>query len=261
MFTRRTLFALAVLLPTASGVADDPPDPVAYPVVTHLTPLAADGLDIPPQTLTVDERKGWIVVTLEVDPTPAENEEGEEGAFADSGETTGALGSDRAAAEAAEGGLEWAIVLAEADPDVRPRIEVVPGLPIFRVNYGPYFVRDSIDTLRAFRQKKVRLDETGAFRDEEPSWSLDVGLREGSWSGWSQNEVVRVAALERDGLVLDPLPAADRFKEWRIRHRIRPGRRRVEGPVRRSDPRSRERLPGGGDRHILNGRRPADPRA
>ena len=162
------------LVPAAGEEEAETPDPAAgWPgeaAVVHLPALEAGAESVPPQTLTVEQRDGWVVVSLRVDPHgtggDAGDEEGEAdggGAFADSAETTGAMGSGVAAAEAAEGGLEWAVVLCEAEEGVTPVIAPAPEfpgvgtLPLVGVTYGRYFVRDTVGALRVLRQPKVTL--------------------------------------------------------------------------------------------------------
>jgi len=93
---------------------------VEYPITKTIAAIQADGLDIPEQTLTLEERDGWIVATLVAAPDE----------------------------------LEWEIVVAKSTPGRVPRVEVHPTLPFYSVQYGEYFVRESLGRLRVYRQRK-----------------------------------------------------------------------------------------------------------
>ncbi len=95
------------------------------PSETAVPGIQADGLNIPDQKLTLSEEAGWLVAKL-----VAEQDE-----------------------------LEWKIVLAKIDQQVKPVIEVHPQLPFFSVQYGPYFIREGLGRLRVNRERKEFSDD------------------------------------------------------------------------------------------------------
>ncbi len=111
-----------VLLATLTGLpttAEDQPV-TALPFATEIAPIDADGLEIPKQRLALTDQNGWLVATLTADPDE----------------------------------LEWKIVLAKITPGSMPEVSVHPQLPLFEVQYGPWFIRESLGRLRVYREMK-----------------------------------------------------------------------------------------------------------
>ena len=205
------LAALLCLAPPAAG-EPGPPGESGLPVVrTVETP----GVPTPPQTLRVEDRGGWVVVTLTVDPPAADEEEadppaaGDEeeddaggGAFGDSGgegEDADDADDETVPADRPAAGPEWAVVLCEVDPAVTPAVvaggEEAPGS--VAVRYGPYFVRDDAGQLRVLRQPKPAPAAGGA--NETPAWALTDLPADPTWSGYGGGGAIRLAAVKQGG--------------------------------------------------------------
>lgn len=97
----------------------------SLPFSMTLPALNGDGLEIPKQRIELVDKNGWLVATLTAEPDE----------------------------------LEWKIVLAKLTPDLKPVIKVHPVLPLFSVQYGSWFIRESLGRLRVNRQPKDALDD------------------------------------------------------------------------------------------------------
>ena len=191
---RPALFLLCGLsLPAVAG-------PPAYPVVARLEPAA----EVPARTLAVENRGGWIVVTLTVEPAAAEigaeaGDEPDGGAFGDSAdapplEAVRPPEEAAAFADLAAGGLEWAVILAAADPAVAPVVDADADRGTVAVQYGPYFVREAGGRLRVVRQPKPAPADGGP-----PAWALAEAPTVADWAGAVAGPAVRVVGLKRGG--------------------------------------------------------------
>ncbi|QGJ71861.1 Hypothetical protein PBC10988_35730 [Planctomycetales bacterium 10988] len=119
----RHLFLSILLLLLAicfRSTAANPPSGSEFPIVKTIPAIDADGLEIPEQELKLSNEDGWFVVTLTALPKE----------------------------------LEFKIVLAKITPDHQPKITIHPQLPLFSVQYGPWFVRESLGRLRVYREPK-----------------------------------------------------------------------------------------------------------
>ena len=188
----------------AAGPGEDAPaSPGPLPIVRAVE----IGDPVPPQTLRVEERDGWVVVTLTVDaPAAAEpdagpdvkvEEDGDAGAFGDTDDAGEPAEDEVAAAEPAAAGPEWAVVLCEVDPAVTPEVAAGENRGSVAVRYGRYFVRDDGGKLRVLRQPKPAPDEAGAAK--APAWALTDLPADAAWSGWGGGASVRLTALKRGG--------------------------------------------------------------
>ncbi len=92
----------------------------ALPFAKEIAPINADGLEIPKQRLELTDQGGWLVATLTAEPDE----------------------------------LEWKIVLAKITPGSMPKVSVHPQLPLFEIQYGPWFIRESLGRLRVYREMK-----------------------------------------------------------------------------------------------------------
>ncbi len=90
------------------------------PFSTEIAPINADGLEIPKQRLELTDQGGWLVATLSAEPDE----------------------------------LEGKIVLAKIIPGSMPKVSVHPQLPIFEIQYGHWFIRESLGRLRVYRELK-----------------------------------------------------------------------------------------------------------
>ncbi|MCA9131305.1 MAG: redoxin family protein [Planctomycetales bacterium] len=118
----RRLIPLAILTLGLAGppaVAEEQ-SVTSLPFVTEIAPINADGLEIPKQRLELTDQGGWLVVSLSAEPDE----------------------------------LEWRIVLARLTPDSMPQVSVHPQLPLFEIQYGPWFIRESLGRLRVYREPK-----------------------------------------------------------------------------------------------------------
>jgi thiol-disulfide isomerase/thioredoxin len=97
----------------------------SLPFTLTLPALNADGLEIPKQRLDLADKNGWLVATLTAEPDE----------------------------------LEWKIVLAKLTPETKAVVKVHPVLPLFSVQYGPWFIRESLGRLRVNRQPKDARDD------------------------------------------------------------------------------------------------------
>ena len=113
-------FAAIILSAVASVALAQETAVTELPARKTISALKGDGLDIPQQTLTLSDQNGWLVATLVAAPDE----------------------------------LEWKIVLAKLDPNKTPVIKSHPELPFVSVEYGPYFVRESLGRLRVYREVK-----------------------------------------------------------------------------------------------------------
>lgn len=118
----RAIALLSVLgLPlTSSSVKAEEQSIEELPFTRVIPAINADGLEITAQRIQLSEQNGWLVATLATEPDE----------------------------------LEWRIVLASLTPDTRPVIKVHPGLPLFSVQYGPWFIREGLGRLRVHREPK-----------------------------------------------------------------------------------------------------------
>jgi thiol-disulfide isomerase/thioredoxin len=119
--------AVAFSVTCFSAVAE-PPGAAEYPITKEIPAIDTDRIAVPEQTVTINEESGWIVVTLETAPAV----------------------------------VEWQIVLAKADPNLVPTIDIHPTLPTLSIQYGPYFIRESADRLRVLRERKDPRDDSWA---------------------------------------------------------------------------------------------------
>lgn len=132
------LAALAILLLVAiagSFAFAEDRSITALPFATEIAPINADGLEIPKQRLELTDQGGWLVATLSADPDE----------------------------------LEWRIVLAKITPDSMPKVSVHPQLPLFEIQYGPWFIRESLGRLRVYREMKDFGDDTWNQIGEAPA--------------------------------------------------------------------------------------------
>lgn len=119
----RRLISLAILflvaLPGPLTVAQER-TVTELPFASEIAPIDADGLEIPKQRLELTDQGGWLVATLTAEPDE----------------------------------LEWKIVLAKITPGSMPKVSVHPQLPLFEIQYGPWFIRESLGRLRVYREQK-----------------------------------------------------------------------------------------------------------
>ncbi|MES2794300.1 MAG: TlpA disulfide reductase family protein [Planctomycetota bacterium] len=130
----KSLLTILLLLLPVSGVEAQETPAKPYPIVTKIPAIKADGLDIPEQTLELTAKNGWLVATLTALPDE----------------------------------LEWTIVLAKLQPDVKPVVTVHPGLPLFSVQYGPWFIREGLGRLRVLREPKKFDEDQWAVIEKAP---------------------------------------------------------------------------------------------
>jgi len=97
----------------------------SLPFTLTLPALNADGLEIPKQRIDLADKNGWLVATLTAEPHE----------------------------------LEWKIVLAKLTPETKAVVKMHPVLPLFSVQYGPWFIRESLGRLRVNRQPKDARDD------------------------------------------------------------------------------------------------------
>jgi thiol-disulfide isomerase/thioredoxin len=124
---QRLLASLVVLV--AAVVHAGPPALPADWALTKEFPAITDpdgGPTCPPERLTLGVEQGWLVVRL----------------------------------QAADGGLQWHVVLARADNSTPPTVVVDPSFRTIEVQYGPYFVREHFGRLRVYREKKTASSPT-----------------------------------------------------------------------------------------------------
>ena len=166
--------AAGAAVAAGSGEGEDVSPAGPLPVVRT---VETAGVPVPPQTLRVEERNGWVVVTLTAAPPAAGDEGGEE-------------------EEEGDGGPEWAVALCEYDAAVTPEVAAGEDGGSIAVTYGRYFVRDDAGALRVFRQpKSAPSDEDAAA----PPWALAGLPADAEWSGWGGGKSVRLAAVRRGG--------------------------------------------------------------
>jgi thiol-disulfide isomerase/thioredoxin len=102
------------------------------------------GPETPAERLTLQVEEGWLVVRL----------------------------------EAADGRLQWHIVLARATEPAPPAVEVDSKFRSVDVRYGPYFVRENAGRLRVYREKKT---------SAAPAWPLPKADPEEKPFGFANN--------------------------------------------------------------------------
>ena len=192
---------LAAALLCCAPLSEDAPAAGGETLPVVRTVEMPAGVPVPPQTLRVEDRGGWVVVSLTVgppaDPPAADDGEGEEGgAFGDSADA-GEDEEEKVPAARPAAGPEWVVALCEVDPAVTPQIVAGEGGSV-AVQYGPYFVRDDVGRLRVLRQPKPAPADP-ADVENAPAWALGDLPADPSWSGWGGSAAVRLTAMKQGG--------------------------------------------------------------